>query len=175
MKRQKRGDEVTENADIRPIADLLASCDHVTKVVWAADCAERTLELFERMTMGDRCARTALEAVRAWTKDAMTAEEVQTAAKYLGKITRRPPKMAKAARVGFQASAWAADYTTEAVRDEENALRAAIYAVVAAAHQGVKNDPEAAVREIDWQYARLQEITGQKPPELPAEGPSEGQ
>ena len=102
--------------------------------LWAADCAERVLDVFEKARPGDDRPRKAIEAARRL--DA-TKEEL------------------RAAYAAVNAAANAADadavYAANAAVNAANADAAAIYAANAAVNAA------AAVNERSWQYARLTE------------------
>ena len=46
----------------------LEDADHHRLAVWAADCAEHVLDLFERARPGDDRPRRAIELGRAWAR-----------------------------------------------------------------------------------------------------------
>lgn len=51
--------------------------DHRALALWAADCAERVLPLFEDNHRGDGRPRAAIAAARAWAKGKMTLAEAR--------------------------------------------------------------------------------------------------
>src|SRR5688572_9291392 len=74
----------------------LTDADHHQLGLWAADCAEHVLHLFEENMPHDSRPRLAIEAIRAWTRSEITmtksraagghsmaaARELQGAARY---------------------------------------------------------------------------------------------
>ena len=54
--------------------------EHRARAIWAADCAERVLPLFERDVPGDDRPRRAIEAARAWARGEVRVSEARTAA-----------------------------------------------------------------------------------------------
>lgn len=54
--------------------------DHRLLAVWAADCAEHVLHLFEKAQPGDERPRRAIEQTRAWARGEITMTHARTAA-----------------------------------------------------------------------------------------------
>ncbi|HPW11377.1 MAG TPA: hypothetical protein PK154_09725, partial [Methanoregulaceae archaeon] len=52
----------------KPIVDLAIGVNHRILALWAADCAERVLPLFEELCPGDPRPRRAIEALREWVR-----------------------------------------------------------------------------------------------------------
>ena len=50
----------------------LTDSDHQLLAVWAADCAQHVLHLFEEVRPHDDCPRQAIELVRAWVRGEIT-------------------------------------------------------------------------------------------------------
>ena len=57
----------------------LSDADHHLLAVWAADCAEHVLPLFERERPGDERPRRAIEAARAWARGEVQMMEARAA------------------------------------------------------------------------------------------------
>src|ERR687889_1040948 len=58
----------------------LQDSDHHLLAVWAADCAQHVLHLFEEMQPNDDRPRRAIELARAWTRGEMTMTQARKAA-----------------------------------------------------------------------------------------------
>lgn len=126
----------------------MTDADRRTVAVWAADCAERVLPLFEAEAPDDARARDAIARARAFARGELTAA---------GEIRRRfvagraahsatSPAGVAAARSAAQAAGVA--------HMGAHALGAAAYAAKAVelAHP---NAPEARVEEVRWQLRTL--------------------
>ncbi|WP_374315558.1 putative immunity protein [Microbacterium sp.] len=125
----------------------LSEADRRLLAVWAADCAERVLPLFEAESADER-PRDAIERARAFGRGDLTAA---------GEIRRRfvagraahsasSPAGAAAARAAAQASGVA--------HMGAHALGAAAYAARAAV-LAARASPGAADDELEWQVARM--------------------
>ena len=57
----------------------LQDSDHHLLAVWAADCAQHVLHLFEEMQPNDDRARRAIELARAWTRGEITMSQSRAA------------------------------------------------------------------------------------------------
>lgn len=127
----------------------LEDSDHQLLALWAADCTEHVLPLFEAVAPTDDRPRQAIGAARAWTRGEL--------------------KMGEARKVAFGANAAARDLKG-AARDAahsagqaaavphvpEHYLGAAAYAIKAARAAASDDDrDEAGRREREWQRARL--------------------
>ena len=141
----------------KPIEDLAIGVDHRILAIWAADCAERALPLFEELRPRDPRPRRAIEALREWVTSGVfrmadvrrTALDAHAAARDVqGNDAAR-----SAARAAGQAMATA--------HVPSHALAAAIYAATAfrdAAATG--NEEGATMRERKWQFRHLLEMIG---------------
>ena len=58
----------------------LQDSDHHLLAVWAADCAQHVLHLFEEMQPNDDRPRRAIELARAWTRGEITMYQSRAAA-----------------------------------------------------------------------------------------------
>ena len=123
--------------------------DHRMLAVWAADCAQHVLHLFEREQPGDDRPRRAIDLGRAWARGAISWAEARTAAGHANAAAR---DLRGAARYAAYAAGQAAAVGHVAAHE----LGAAAYAIRAA---GAASPERAdAVRlEREWQRARLPE------------------
>ena len=127
----------------------LQDADHRLMAVWAADCAQHVLHLFEQTQPSDDRPRRALEQARAWARGEITMTQARTAAFAAHAAAREAFGAAKeAARAAGQAVAVAHVAAHE--------LGAAAYAIRAARAAAPDNQREEAGRlECQWQRAQL--------------------
>lgn len=127
----------------------LQDADHRLLAVWAADCAQHVLHLFERMQPTDDRPRRAIEQARAWARGEITMTHARTAAFAAHAAAREAFGAAKeAARAAGQAVAVAHVAAHE--------LGAAAYAIRAARAAAPEDQREEAGRlECQWQRAQL--------------------
>jgi hypothetical protein len=123
--------------------------DHRRLALWAADCAEHVLELFERARPGDARPRRAIELGRAWTRSEVRMTDARTAAGHANGAAR---DLTGAARFAAYAAAQAANVAHVAAHD----LGAAAYAIKAVQAATLAGDRDLAGRlECRWQRAQL--------------------
>jgi hypothetical protein len=131
-----------------PSPQALDDADRRCVAVWAADCAERVLPLFEAEAPTDRRPRDAIERARAYGRGELGAA---------GEIRRRFVAGRAASAVGSPAAVAAARAAAQAsgvAHMGAHALGAAAYAARAAGL--ASTDRERATREeVDWQLAHL--------------------
>ncbi|WP_194410121.1 putative immunity protein [Microbacterium cremeum] len=125
----------------------LSESDRRLVAAWAADCAERVLELFEAEAPDDDRARDAIERARAFSRGELTAA---------GEIKRR----FVAGRAAHAATSPAAVAASRAAAQAAgvahmgaHALGAAAYAARAARLRDGSTD--AATAEFDWQVEHM--------------------
>jgi hypothetical protein len=127
----------------------LTDADHRLLAIWAADCAEHVLPLFEAVKPADRRPRHALERARAWARGEIRMTESRTAAGHANAAAR---DLSGAPRHAAYAAAQAAAVAHVAAHD----LGAAAYAIKAVRAAAGKADADRAGRdECRWQRARL--------------------
>lgn len=126
----------------------LSEADRRIVAVWAADCAERVLGLFEAEAPGDCRPRDAIARTRAFARGELdVAEEIRR--RFVGGGAARDmsaPTAAAAARAAGQAAA--------IPHMGAHALGAAAYAAKAAG-LAAPDRPEAVREEIRWQLGRV--------------------
>ena len=122
----------------------LSQADRRIVAVWAADCAERVLGLFEAEAPGDSRPRDAIARTRAFARGELdVAQEIRR--RFVGQAAAREvsaPAAAAAARAAGQAAA--------VVHLGAHALGAAAYAAKAAG-LATPDRPESVAEEIHWQ------------------------
>ena len=125
----------------------LSPDDHRLLSLWAAECAERVLPLFEEASPGDRKPREAIAAARAWAEGGMRMMDARTAGGHAMGAAR---PLTGAPRFAAYAAGQAACVGHVAEHD----LGAAAYAIraVAAAAPGEQG---ARLAERDAQRALL--------------------
>ncbi|GAA2166891.1 hypothetical protein FHX52_3933 [Humibacillus xanthopallidus] len=128
---------------------LLSDEDHRLLALWAAECAEHVLPLFETEAHSDARPRDAIAAARAWARGEM-AMMVARATGGHAMAAARP--LRGAARF----AAYAAGQAACVGHVPEHDLGAAAYAIKAA-RAADPNDGSAGRRERDWQRDQLPE------------------
>lgn len=119
--------------------------------LWAADCAERVLPIFEDSRPDDRRPRKAVETARSWARGEIpvsAARGASSASNAAARETDEGSPAREAARAAGHAAA-----TAHAIG---HALHAAAYAVKALADAG-DSDASTADREQSWQFEHLPE------------------
>lgn len=127
----------------RPGPLTLSEDDRRVLAVWAADCAERTLSLFEVRAPSDLRPRDAIDGARAFARGERRIGPVRALAVGAHAAAREvdDPAAVAAARAAGHAAATA--------HMAAHARGAAAYAAVAAG-LAEPADPTAAADEIDW-------------------------
>ena len=128
---------------------LLNDADHQLLALWAAQCAEHVLELFEAEQPSDTRPRDAIDAARAWARGEMTMMDARARGGHAMSAAR---PLQGAARFAAYAAGQAACVGHVAEHD----LGAAAYAIKAA-QAADPSDLTAGRRERDWQRDQLPE------------------
>ena len=143
----------TESRDPRLVTvrrgGTLQDADHRLLALWAADCAQHVLHLFEQAQPADDRPRQAIEQTRAWVRCEITMTQARTAAFAANAAAR---EVLGAAREVAH-SAGQAVAVAHVAAHELGAAAYAIRAARAAAPEGERK--EAGRRECQWQRARL--------------------
>ena len=125
----------------------LSEADRRIVAVWAADCAERVLGLFEAQAPGDSRPRDAIARLRAFSNGELGVSEAR----------RRLVAHAAAREVNAPAAVAAARAAGQAASIPHmgaHALGAAAYAAKAAG-LAAPDPPNAVSEEIRWQLSRM--------------------
>jgi hypothetical protein len=119
--------------------------------LWAADCAERALPLFEAIAPADARPREAIEGIRAWVRGEMRPVPLRTRALAALAAAREvgDPAAAAAARAAGSAAAAAFMHAPETIGTEKHCLGAAMYAA-RARELAAPDDPHAGDDEVGW-------------------------
>ena len=129
----------------------LTDADHHLLALWAAECAEHVLHLFETVRPDDPRPRAALEQVRAWTRREVTMMQARAAGGH-AMAAARPLTGAP------RHAAFAAGQAAVVAHVAEHDLGAAAYAIKAARAAVPDADAdEAGRRECRWQRDQLPE------------------
>lgn len=120
------------------------SADHHALALWAADCAERVLPLFEAAHPADKRPREAISAVRRWAKEKLSMVAARQFALDAHAAAR------EASTDAARQAARAAGHAAATAHVPTHAAHAAEYAVKAVTAQG--GDSAA---EEHWQDEKL--------------------
>ena len=129
----------------QPSALTLSEDDRRVLAVWAADCAQRTLALFEAQVPGDTRPREAIEGLRAFARGEVRIGPVRALAIRAHAAARgiSDPAAIAAARAAGQAAGVA--------HMAAHARAAAAAYAAKAAGLAMSHDPSAVAEEIRWQ------------------------
>jgi hypothetical protein len=127
----------------------LQDADHHLLAIWAADCAQHVLPLFEKMHPNDDRPRRAIELARAWARGEITMSVARAAA---GQANAAARDLDGAARHAAHAAGQAAAVAHVAAHE----LGAAAYAIKAARAAALDGRAEeAGCLECAWQRVQL--------------------
>lgn len=127
----------------------LQDTTHRLLAIWAADCAQHVLHLFEEAQPDDKRPRQAIEAARAWARGEITMSQSRAAGGHA---------MAAARSLGGaeRHAAYAAGQAAVVAHVAAHELGAAAYAIKAAREAAQDGLGEQAGRlECRWQRAQL--------------------
>jgi hypothetical protein len=129
----------------------LTDLNHQLLALWAADCAEHVLHLFESVQPSDPRPRQAIEQTRAWVRGEVRMSQSRTAAGHAQAAARELQGSARHA-------AFAAGQAAVVAHVAAHELGAAAYAIKAARAAAAKGQEERAGRlECQWQREQLPE------------------
>lgn len=115
---------------------------------WAADCAERSLHIFEESHPNDRRPRKAIELARSWARGDIPVSAARGGSSNANAAAREIGEDSPA-----RDAARAAGHAAAAAHNPGHVLHAAAYAVKAL----TGTDTEAAEKERSWQFDHLTE------------------
>ena len=127
----------------------LSEADRRVVAVWAADCAERVLALFEAEAPADMRPRDAIAGLRAFARGELRVWPVRSLAGHAHAAARE-----LAGRPAAVAGARAAGQAAATAHMGAHALGAAAYAAKAVG-LAAPDRPEAVAEEIRWQIGHL--------------------
>ncbi|MCW2569553.1 MAG: hypothetical protein JWN54_3650 [Mycobacterium sp.] len=127
----------------------LTDTNHRHLALWAAQCAEHVLPLFEQAQPEDPRPRLAVEAARAWVRGEMKMMPARA-------IGGHAMGAARPLRGAARFAAYSAGQAACVAHVAEHDLGAAAYAIKAVRAAAPTGDEDSAGRlERDWQRARL--------------------
>jgi hypothetical protein len=133
----------------------LLDSDHHLLAVWAADCAQHVLHLFEEIQPNDDRPRLAIELARAWTRGEITMTQARSAAGFANAAAR---ELGGAGALWARHAAHAAGQAAAVAHVAAHELGAAAYAIKAVRAAAPKGESESAGRrECQWQREQLPE------------------
>jgi hypothetical protein len=126
--------------------------DHRLLALWAAECAEHVLHIFERAQLNDDRPRRAIEATRAWVNGEINMNSSKFAAGASQDAAREVKGISEAARMAALSAGQAAVVAHVAAHQ----LGAAAYAIRAVMESTTKDKKEKArINECLWQREKL--------------------
>jgi hypothetical protein len=129
----------------------LQDADHHLLALWAADCAQHVLHLFEAVQPNDDRPRRAIELARAWVRGEVTMTEARAAGGHA-------MAAARSLRGAARHTAYAAGQAAVVAHVAAHELGAAAYAIKAVRAAAPKGESESAGRrECQWQREQLPE------------------
>src|SRR5688572_14541016 len=158
--RAQRGAGAQPGAGAKPGALTLSEDDRRVLADWAADCAERTLPLFEAQAPGDSRPRDAIDGARAFARGELRVGPARTlavAAHAAARAVADPAAVAAARAAGHAV----------AVAHMASHARGVAYAAIAAG-LGPPADPSAVANQARWQQGHLTPAASAILAELPA-------
>lgn len=127
----------------------LTDAHHHLLALWAADCAEHVLHLFEQANPDDLRPRQAIALTRAWVKGEITMKEAHNAAFTANAAGKGMPDAARFA-------ALAAGQAVAVAHVAAHELGAAAYAIRAVRESASEAEKDKMARqECQWQRAQL--------------------
>jgi hypothetical protein len=126
----------------------LTDDDHRLLALWAAECAEHVLHLFESVRPSDARPRQAIEQIRAWTRGEIRMSESRAAGGHaMG--------AARGLRGAARHAAYAAGQAAVVAHVAAHELGAAAYAIKAARAAARGFEERAGRAECQWQRDQL--------------------
>ncbi|MDR1570362.1 MAG: hypothetical protein LBS72_07740 [Oscillospiraceae bacterium] len=131
---------------------VLTDDDHRLLALWAADCAEHVLHIFEDSCPNDDRPRRAIEATRAW----VNGEIKMSASKELAGAAQNAARGIKGVSEAARMAALSAGQAAVVAHVAAHELGAAAYAIRTVMESAAKFEREATrIKERDWQLSRL--------------------
>jgi hypothetical protein len=125
---------------------------HRLLALWAADCAEHVLPIFEVVCPDDESPRLAIAATRAWANGKITVTQAKKAAGVSQGAARELIGVSEAVRMAALSAGQVAVVAHVAAHE----LGAAAYAIRSAMESVPKHERETArMAECEWQKGKL--------------------
>jgi hypothetical protein len=154
--------------DHEPSSMVLSDDDRRLVGLWAADCAERVLPLFEAKAPADSRPREAIEGIRAFGREEMRKGPLRSLALAALAAAREvgDPAATAAARAAGYAAATAYMHAQASLDQAKHVLGPATYAA-RARELAATDDPAIGDEEIRWAIAHasptVREVIGRMP------------
>ncbi|MDR1532769.1 MAG: hypothetical protein LBS62_11425 [Clostridiales bacterium] len=131
---------------------MMSDDTHRLLALWAAECAEHVLPIFEAIRPTDNRPRLAIETIRAWANGEIKVTQSKEVAGASQNAARELTGVSEAARMAALSAGQAAVVAHVAAHE----LGASAYAIRARMESVPKPDREAArAAECEWQRGRL--------------------
>lgn len=139
-----------ESECLQPLRSLIELQKHKTLALWAVDCAEPVLALFEARVIGDSRPREAIEAARSWMRGEIkmpaAKRAIHAAHNAATQAERNPAACAAARAIGHAAAT---------VHVETHALGLPFYGLTALVYADPAHAEQTVVEECARYYDRL--------------------
>lgn len=142
------------------LVELMGRSDHRALALWAADCAERVLPLFETRFPKDERPRRAIEDLREFARTGRFSMAAVRKASLGAHAAAREAEEGSPARF----AARAAGQAVATAHVPTHAPGAALYASKAIWASDPRNAETNVAREREWQHRRLAELMGTAEP-----------
>ncbi len=140
-----------ESPCLQPIRALIEKQKHRTLVLWAIDCAQRILPIFENRVPDDPRPRLAVHAARAWARGEIKMPIAKKAAH-----ATHSAATAAADDPAACAAARAIGHVVGTVHVETHAIGVPMYGLTAFVYAAKQQNADTSVaEEIQWMYDRL--------------------
>jgi hypothetical protein len=127
----------------------LTDSDHRLLALWAADCAEHVIQLFEQANADDKRPRQAIQLARAWAKGEITMRQAHNAGFAANAAAKGMPEAARLA-------ALSAGQAVAVAHVAAHELGAAAYAIRAVRELVDEKEKDTVARkECQWQRDQL--------------------
>jgi hypothetical protein len=127
----------------------LTDSDHYLLALWAANCAEHVLHLFEQVNSDEKRPRQAIELTRAWVRGEITMKQAHNAALAINAAAKGMPDAARFA-------ALAAGQAVAVAHVAAHELGAAAYSIRAVRASVEENEKDkTGQKECLWQQDQL--------------------
>ena len=137
------------------MSELVRQSDHRVLALWAADCAERVLPLFEARFPDDDRPRRAIDDIREFARTGRFSMAAVRSSSLSAHAAARQADEGSAARF----AARAAGQAVATAHVPTHAPGAALYAAKAVWVSDPQNGELKAAKEREWQHQRLVELT----------------
>lgn len=164
---------ITMDRESEPLT--LSEDDRRVIGLWASDCAERVLPLFESVAPDDTRPREAIEAIRAYARGGKRTAGIRSAcwAAYASARDCGDSAASASARAAGLAAASAYMHAQATLNQARHALGPAAYAARARELAG-GGDPALGDEEIRWAIERASDTVREIVRRFPVRGPGRG-